>query len=97
MNWQPSGHFIVIRPVGHSGTLVQILDPNRAPYVIEADQLHTLPGWTGIALVPDRPNWPLRIAAISTLLAGLALLARTQPSRRLKKTRAPAAAPPQPI
>jgi hypothetical protein len=69
------GHFVVIRPVGRSGTLVQVLDPNRAPYVMERSELVKLPGWTGLALVPERPVEWTRVAGVALLVAGLGLAA----------------------
>lgn len=68
----PHGHYVVIRPVGHTGKLVQVLDPNREPEVMDASRLYASPEWTGLALVPRRPNWPLRVAGavlvVSTLV-----------------------------
>ena len=57
------GHYVVVRPIGHTGKLVQVLDPNDAPIVLDAELLDRLPRWTGLALVPDPPRWPLRIGA----------------------------------
>lgn len=57
------GHFIVVRPVGHTGKLVQVLDPNLPPEVMDREDLERLPRWTGLALVPDPPNWPRRVAS----------------------------------
>jgi len=51
------GHFIVIRPVGRSGKLVQILDPNQSPDIIDKADLFSAREWSGLALVPDRPHW----------------------------------------
>ena len=52
----PEGHFLVIRPVGHTGRLIQVLDGERPPVVLDADRLFASPSWTGLALVPRRPN-----------------------------------------
>jgi Peptidase C39 family len=62
------GHYVAVRPVGHTGKLVQVLDFNLDPIVVDAGKLCALPEWTGFALVPDRPNWAARIGW--TLLAG---------------------------
>jgi Peptidase C39 family len=51
------GHFIVVRPVGKMGSLVQIVDPNRPASVADKSALFMSPGWTGLALRPDRPGW----------------------------------------
>ncbi len=55
------GHFIVVRPVGPSGSLVQILDPNLRPDVIDKSDLFAAREWSGLTLMPSRPNWPSRI------------------------------------
>jgi hypothetical protein len=68
------GHFVVIRPVGRSGTLVQVLDPNLAPYVMERSELVKLPGWTGLALVPERLVGWWRVAGVALLVGGVGLM-----------------------
>lgn len=62
------GHFFVVRPVGHTGQLVQILDGDHAPSVVDAEKLFNSAGWTGLALVPHRPN--LIVMAASGLTVG---------------------------
>lgn len=57
------GHFLVIRPVGHSSRMVQIIDVRNDPVVADAVDLYTSPQWTGLALVPTRSTWALRLAA----------------------------------
>ncbi len=52
----PEGHFLVIRPVGHTGRLIQLLDGERPPVVVDWDRLFASPSWTGLVLVPRRPN-----------------------------------------
>jgi hypothetical protein len=49
------GHFNVIRPVGHSGTLVQVLDGDKHARVVDFPTLYSRAEWTGLALVPSRP------------------------------------------
>ena len=51
------GHFLVIRPVGHTGKLVQIVDSLQSPEVIDKSVLLASPEWTGLALVPGRISW----------------------------------------
>ena len=58
----PEGHFIVVRPVGHTGRLVQVLDGELNPNVGDAEWLFASPSWTGLALVPHRTNY-LALAA----------------------------------
>ncbi len=51
---KPHGHFVVVRFVGHSGHLVQILDPSDVPRIIDLDKLIASPEWTGMVLSPCR-------------------------------------------
>jgi len=55
------GHFIVIRPVGHTGRLVQVIDRNRAPDVLDKSDLYSSDGWTGLALIPRRYTWTVPV------------------------------------
>lgn len=57
------GHFAVVRPVGHSGKLIQIIDATGDPIVMDASDLYASRQWTGIALIPLRPNWTFRVLA----------------------------------
>ncbi len=59
------GHFLVIQPVGHSGKLVQVIDPNREPVVMDATELFASPEWTGIVLIPTDRR---RIAHLSKII-----------------------------
>lgn len=68
------GHFLVVRPVGHSGKLIQVIDPIGDPIVMDAADLYASRQWTGLALIPHRPNWPLRFAISSTVVSGLAFV-----------------------
>ena len=57
------GHYQVVRPVGHTGKLAQVIDPNWPPYIVDKSALLAAPEWTGIVLIPDRwPGWPTRVA-----------------------------------
>ncbi len=51
------GHFFVVRPVGHTGRLVQLLEGDRPPSVVDAERLFNSRAWTGLALVPHQPNY----------------------------------------
>jgi hypothetical protein len=69
------GHFAVLRPVGTTGTMVQVIDPPAAPWIADYDRLFAARTWTGRILVPRDP-WPipyakplLAVAAGATLLA----------------------------
>ncbi len=94
---KPDGHFVVIRPVGHSGTFVQVFDGLRSPVIVDAKALYNSPEWTGFALIPDRPNWPARIAVGLAVASALALAATLlAPRLRDARRNRPAPMPPQP-
>jgi ABC-type bacteriocin/lantibiotic exporter with double-glycine peptidase domain len=62
MNQDPHGHFIMIRPVGHSGKLVQVLDSTRLPEVMDWTTLQNSRGWSGTLLVHEQAVWPKYVA-----------------------------------
>ena len=64
------GHFTVVRPVGHTGKLIQSLDRD-GPTVFDADVLLNSPSWTGVALVPRRLQLP-GVVLLGVVLLGLA-------------------------
>lgn len=68
----PHGHYVTIRPVGHSGKLVQVIDANRVPYVLDVARLYSSPGWTGLVLIPIRRN---RLAPAIAIIMAVAILA----------------------
>ena len=73
------GHYVVVRPVGSSGGLVQVIDSRTDPEVGDAERLFRSPMWTGMALVPAStwPNIYLLLASASGILALTFLAART--------------------
>jgi Peptidase C39 family len=70
-----SGHFVVIRPVGNTGLLVQMIDSVHGVEVMDVKDLFASGQWTGAALVPSRSvDWvPARLG----LVVGLSLLVIT--------------------
>lgn len=68
------GHFLVVRPVGHSGKLIQVIDSTGGPLVMDAVDLYASEQWTGLALVLSRPNWPLRLAVGAMVVFGSTFL-----------------------
>ncbi len=52
LNRGRSGHYVVVRPVGHTGHVVQLIDSINPPEVVESELLLASPAWTGIALSP---------------------------------------------
>ncbi len=78
------GHYVVARPVGHSGKLVQVLDPNFTPQVLDSEEFEARTLWTGLALVPDPPRWPGRIG-IAAAAGGAACLGLVGWGRRSRR------------
>ena len=50
------GHFVVIRPVGRLGRMVQLFDNDREAEVFDLSELTSSPEWTGLALRPQPPG-----------------------------------------
>ena len=45
------GHYVVLRPVGHSARMVQVFDGVEGIALVDLSALQAAPDWTGIALV----------------------------------------------
>ena len=77
------GHFAVIRPVGTTGTMVQVIDPPYAPRIVDTSRLFESGTWTGRVLIARDP-WPSRnrstlgaaIGGFAVLAAGMGLWSR---------------------
>lgn len=67
------GHFAVLRPVGTTGTMVQVLDPPNAPWIGDYTQVMTAKPWTGRVLTPRAP-WLSR-NGLPILLAAAGIIA----------------------
>ena len=65
------GHFVVIRPIGHTGKLVQVIDSARGTEVVDKSDLINSPDWTGLALIPVRTDWQYNLALGLALVIGL--------------------------
>jgi hypothetical protein len=83
------GHFSVLRPVGATGTMVQVIDPPHAPRIIDYDRLIAAPNRTGRILVPPARWTLLRAAPWVFIAAGFVLIAAGMSRKRPR-----AAAPP---
>lgn len=69
------GHFLVTRPVGHSGNLVQVFDGVQPTAIIDLERLSNQRSWTSLALVPvSSTHWYDRIEAVLVVVALVALL-----------------------
>lgn len=82
----PEGHFVVVRPVGQKGLLVQVLDGEQAPYVIDAQRLLNSSVWTGLILIPHRTNY-LLLGALGATTCCATLLGFRLWSRRRSRAR----------
>ena len=83
------GHYVVLRPVGHTGRLLQVLDGLSPPAVVDAAEYSRSDSWTGYVLVRKRGRLAnlaktLGIASLLVLpLSYLAILAlRARASKR---------------
>jgi ABC-type bacteriocin/lantibiotic exporter with double-glycine peptidase domain len=79
------GHFAVLRPVGTTGKMVQVIDPPHAPWIADYDRVFSARPWTGRLLYP-RASWSARYAH-PLLLASVCsvLLIAFWPRKRLSK------------
>ena len=66
------GHFAVLRPVGTTGTMVQVIDRPHVPAIMDYDRILGSKGWTGRILLPS-PPWYRRRATLPAV-AGVCLL-----------------------
>jgi len=81
------GHFAVFRPVGTTGTMVQVIDPPNVPWIADYDRLASGKPWTGSILV-RRDAWIVRnMISLVMALAGCVLLV-VGLSHRLRTARA---------
>ncbi len=75
----PHGHFVVVRPVGHTGKLVQVIDLSERIEIVDASQLYSSSAWTGLVLMKRRRAAPfLTIGAVCvvTLVISRVVLAK---------------------
>ncbi len=70
------GHYVVVRPVGHTGRLVQVIENAGDPLVVDSSMLFASPRWTGTVLLPHRTNWPVVLSSALIGLVGLSLVRR---------------------
>jgi hypothetical protein len=73
MKPETAGHFVLIRPVGVTGAMVQIIDPPAAPRILDFQTLARSPEWTGRLLVPDEGLSPRRILIFTAWLLAIAI------------------------
>lgn len=82
------GHYRVVRPVGHTGRLIQILDGFAPPVVVDAIDLSSSAGWAGVALIPSESKWPRWLAAV-LFVGSVAVFVLARFSRNRRRPSAP--------
>jgi len=75
------GHFMVVRPVGSLGGMVQVVDPPLPPLIVDFDRLTAAGGWTGRVLTP-RTRGGRSAALFVGGLAIASLVVAVRPRRR---------------
>ena len=75
------GHYVVVRPVGHTGKLIQVLNGVEPTRVMDKERLFTSSEWTGLVLAPRRSGWREWVIVLLTSLSGLGLLLWLRPKR----------------
>jgi hypothetical protein len=55
LSTEGDGHYVVLQPVGTTGTMAMIFDFPRPPRIVDYASLSDSEGWDGLALVPARP------------------------------------------
>lgn len=51
LNKEGHGHYVVIRPVGHTGNMIQMFDSARYPTLLDVDSFRNSQEWTGLVLI----------------------------------------------
>lgn len=63
-----NGYYVVVRPIGRSGKLIQIIDPAGSIEVVEWRALRKSSYWTGLALMPRRAiRFQTRVIMIASI------------------------------
>jgi len=75
------GHFAFLRPVGTTGTMVQVIDPPYPSWITDYDRLLAADSWTDRVLLPRAPWWSSLGSVGLVILAGAAALAAVVWSR----------------
>lgn len=68
------GHFSVLRPIGTTGTMAQVIDPPHPTRIVDYSELMRMPSWTGRILVVADPWWKRYGLGIACGIAGAAIL-----------------------
>jgi len=81
------GHYVVVRPVGHSGQLAQVLDPTGSVLVEDYEALAQAPGWTGSCLLIHSPRTKHGLTAVTTVATACGFLAIRRLARRYVRSK----------
>jgi hypothetical protein len=76
------GHFAVLRPVGTTGTMVQVIDPPYAPWIADYDRVLSTRSWTDRILVPRRPWLGRNAVSLSLAVVGATIFVTLFANRR---------------
>ncbi len=68
------GHYVAIRPVGNTGTMVQVIDPPHPAIIMDHDRLLASAKWTSRILVPGDPWISRHRVSLLVSLAGILLI-----------------------
>jgi hypothetical protein len=63
------GHFAVIRPIGSTGALVQVIDPPHVPRIVDFQVLSRSPMWTGRMLIREESLFVRHSGALPMIAA----------------------------
>jgi len=86
------GHFSVLRPLGTTATMVQVIDPPIPPWVTDYDRLFVNGIWTDRILLPQPPwysfpgatSWLMIVGAAIAIASAFSLKGRGRPSPATK-------------
>ncbi len=81
------GHFVVVRPIGDTGTMVQIIDPPLAPWVADYARILEARQWGGKLLIAQEP-WIVRNQTALLMTSGGVALVMPLLLSRLQTIRA---------
>lgn len=76
------GHYLVVRPVGHTGKLIQVLNGTEDSTILDKGILFARPEWTGLVLAPRRRSFTDWLALSLVGPTGLVLLLLLDPRLR---------------
>lgn len=68
------GHFAVLRPVGTTGTMVQVIDPPYPSWITDFDRLFKAEAWTDRVLLPRAAWFSSPGSMVRVILAAAAVL-----------------------